>query len=135
MKKIKYLIMFFLLSALNFKITNIALSQAIFGPGQDQTDAFRDESGFGVSTPATMGHMIATVIQASLGLLGIIFLVLIISAGFKWMTASGNEEKATEAKDMIYRAIIGLIILVGAYAITYFVFNALDWAGGEQLAG
>lgn len=62
------------------------------------------------------------VIQAVLGLLGIIFLILIIYAGFNWMTAAGEEEKVTKAKETLNRAIIGLIITIGAYAISDFVF-------------
>jgi hypothetical protein len=42
------------------------------------------------------------------------------------MTAGGDEQKVTKAKDSIRRAIIGLIIIVAAYGITYFVFMALD---------
>jgi hypothetical protein len=44
------------------------------------------------------------------------------------MTAGGNEEKVSKAKTTLYRAIIGLIITISAYAITYFVFGALDGA-------
>jgi len=87
--------------------------------------------GWGTTaTPADMPNLIKTVISTFLGLLGIIFLVLIIYAGYNWMTAQGEEEKVTKAKDTITRAIIGLIIITAAYSITYFVFNNLpDGAG------
>jgi len=128
-KKTKYFLAFLALSALNFKIADIGLAQD-FGPAGNQMGAFNEKSGFKTSESATIGNIMATIIQAFLGLLGIIFLILVITAGFKWMNASGNEEKVTEAKDTIFRAVIGLIITVGAYAITYFVFNAMDWGGG-----
>ncbi|MBU1062963.1 hypothetical protein KJ700_02205, partial [Patescibacteria group bacterium] len=64
-------------------------------------------------------------IQAILGLLGIIFLILILYAGFNWMTAAGDEEKVTKAKETLSRAIIGLVIIVSAYLITIFVFSKL----------
>ena len=38
------------------------------------------------------------------------------------MTAGGNEDKVKEARTMITRAIIGLIIIVGSWAIWNFVF-------------
>ena len=41
------------------------------------------------------------------------------------MTARGEEEKVEKAKDTITRAIIGLIIVVGAYAIWSFIFSNL----------
>lgn len=73
--------------------------------------------------------ILAMVIQTFLGLLGIVFLVLIVYAGYNWMTSAGNEEKITKAKDTLKTAIIGLIIIVSAYAITYFAFNALSDMG------
>jgi len=77
----------------------------------------------------SLSGIVATVIKAFLGLLGIIFLVLIIYAGFLWMTAQGDEEKVTKAKDTLTRAIIGLVIITAAYSITYFVFTALPGGG------
>lgn len=89
-------------------------------------------SGGGSSAPYsnttneyTMSQIVGQIIQAFLGLLGVIFLVLIIYAGFNWMTAQGEEEKVTKAKDTLQRAVIGLIITIGAYAISYFVFSKL----------
>ena len=69
--------------------------------------------------------MIVTVINTILGLLGIIFLVIIIYAGFLWMTAGGNDDQVGKAKKLIINSIIGIVIIVGAYAISYFVLNAV----------
>lgn len=77
----------------------------------------------------TLSQVIAVVIQGALSLLGIIFLIIIVFAGYRWMTASGNEESIKKAQDMIKRAIIGLVIVIMAYAITYFVFNQLPFTG------
>ncbi|PLX26786.1 hypothetical protein C0583_05820 [Candidatus Parcubacteria bacterium] len=66
-----------------------------------------------------------TIIQAFLGLLGIIFLVMIIIGGFNWMTAAGNDDKAAKAKATLNRGVIGLIIILAAYIISAFVFRAL----------
>jgi hypothetical protein len=77
-----------------------------------------------------LANTVATVISAFLSLLGIIFLIIMILAGYNWMTAGGNEEKVNLAKSRISRAIIGLIIIVSAYAITYFVFRYMPSGGG-----
>jgi type IV secretory pathway VirB2 component (pilin) len=74
--------------------------------------------------------IIQVAISAFLGLLGIIFIILIIYAGFNWMTAGGDEEKVKLAKDTLIRAVIGLIIIIAAYSITYFVFSNLPGGGG-----
>ena len=90
------------------------------------------KSGFSVGAQDQLPTMIATVIKAVLGLLGIIFIVLLVLAGFNWMTAAGDEEKVTKAKNTITRAVIGLIIIIAAYAITVFVFKNLPGGGGVQ---
>lgn len=68
-----------------------------------------------------LASILGLVVQGFLGLLGVIFVILIVIAGNKWMTAAGEEEKVREAKDTIRRAIIGLIIIVGAWAIWIYV--------------
>lgn len=73
-----------------------------------------------------MGSIIATVIKAFIGLLGIIFIVLIVYAGYSWMTAAGDEAKVNKAKETLQRAVIGLVIVLAAYSITYFVFSNLS---------
>jgi len=71
---------------------------------------------------------IATIIQVALGLLGIIAVVIVLWGGFVWMTAGGNEEKAGEARKIIFSGIIGLAIVLSAYAISTFVLNKLGTA-------
>ena len=78
----------------------------------------------------SLGAVIAIVIQGALSLLGIIFLVIMVFAGYRWMTASGNEESVKTSKEMITRAIIGLVIVLMAYALTYFIFGQLPFSGG-----
>ncbi len=79
----------------------------------------------------TLEIVIANVIKTVLGLLSIVFLILILSAGIRWMTAEGNEEQVAKARKTLKTAIIGLIIVLAAYAITYFIFANLPFSGGE----
>ncbi|MBI4812329.1 hypothetical protein HY798_02700 [Candidatus Falkowbacteria bacterium] len=72
--------------------------------------------------------IISTIIQIALSFLGVIFLVLMIYGGYLWMTASGNEQQVEKAKGMIKNALIGLIIVIAAYAISYFVVSKLGTA-------
>jgi len=68
---------------------------------------------------------IASIINVALGLLGIIAVVIIIYAGFVWMTAGGNDDRIKEAKAMLINGLVGLIIIVTSYAVARFVINAL----------
>jgi hypothetical protein len=65
------------------------------------------------------------IIQIFLSLLGIIFIGLLIYGGFLWMNARGNTEQVAKAMDLIKDAVIGLVIVAAAYAITYFVLYML----------
>lgn len=72
---------------------------------------------------------IGDIIGIFLSFLGVIFLVLMLVAGFNWMTAGGDEEKISKAKDTIREAIIGLVIVVAAYAISVFIIESI-WGTG-----
>lgn len=87
---------------------------AINGPGPYQTaDEF------------TMSTIIGTIVSTVLSLLGVVFLILIIFAGYNWMTAAGEEEKVKKAKDTLTHAAIGLIIVISAYAIWALIYLKL----------
>ncbi len=68
---------------------------------------------------------IGRIINVALSLLGVVVLVIIIYGGFLWMTAGGNDEKVGEAKKWIFGGIIGLVIILSAYAIASFVISNL----------
>ena len=55
----------------------------------------------------------------------ILAVIVIVYSGIKWMTAGGNEEDVGKAKKLIAQAVIGLAIVMAAYAITAFVFEGL----------
>lgn len=79
----------------------------------------------GLSADKDVREVIATVIKVSLGFLGTIALVLIVYAGFLWMTAAGKEDQVTTAKNIMYYAVIGLAIILAAFSITTFVVTKL----------
>ena len=68
---------------------------------------------------------IAFIIYTVYGLIGVIFFVLIIYGGILWMTAGGNDTQVKKAQNIIQRAAIGLLIVVLAYAITYFILKRI----------
>ena len=77
----------------------------------------------------SIGPLIAQIIRGLLGLLGAIFIILMIVAGFSWMTAGGNEEQVKKSTSIIKSAVIGLVIVLAAYAVTYFLFTYLPFFG------
>ena len=67
--------------------------------------------------------IVVDIIRFVLGLLGIIAVVLILYAGFKWMLSRGNEEEISDAKKILIGGVIGLAIILSAYIIANFVIN------------
>lgn len=97
------------------------------GSTSDPLDEAAGKAGYDTRSgqgALTVEVIISRIVQVALALVGIIFLILMIYGGYMWMTAHGNEEQVTKAKSLITAAIIGLIIVVSAYAITYFVVEA-----------
>lgn len=80
---------------------------------------------------ASLESILSLVITIILSLLGVIFIALIIYGGVIWMTANGNDQKIEKASGTIKQSIIGLVVVLAAYAISYFLFNIF----GSQLAG
>lgn len=72
--------------------------------------------------------LVGSIINIALGLLGVLLVVLVVYAGFLWMTAAGSKEQVTKAKEILTRAIIGIIIVVAAYAISDYVISAITTA-------
>ncbi|PIR03716.1 MAG: hypothetical protein COV59_04565 [Candidatus Magasanikbacteria bacterium CG11_big_fil_rev_8_21_14_0_20_39_34] len=80
----------------------------------------------GTDIPTILGNIIGT----ALSLVSILFFILMIYGGFLWMTAHGKSEQTTKALDTIIAAVIGIVIVMGAYALTNFVFNNVVGGGG-----
>ncbi len=85
-------------------------------------DPVRD--GSGVPT-ADLGTIAGTIINTALSLVGIMFLILTVYAGFLWMTARGEEAQVEKATKIIRGSVIGLVITLSAYAITLFLTSRL----------
>lgn len=96
------------------------------------------EAGGIASGNTDLLQIIGRIIYVALSLVGIILLGLLLYAGYLWMTSAGDATKIDQAKTMIRNAIIGLIIIVSAFAITQFILNALIGAtttGGGVFGG
>lgn len=89
--------------------------------GLDKTAANSGYETIGVSPERIIGRGIQFVIS----FLGILFLGFMIYAGILWMTAGGDEKKVEKAREMIIESIIGLVIVVLAYALVYFITSFL----------
>ena len=70
---------------------------------------------------AELAELIGLLVSTLLTFLGVIFMLLIIYAGFVWMTARGNETAVENAKHTLTSASIGLGVILGAYALVQLI--------------
>jgi hypothetical protein len=90
--------------------------------GAAEQSGFKTNQGTGVQPVA---EFIGKAVGWVLSLLGVIFVVLIIYSGYMWILAMGNEENAKKAKDIMVNAVIGIVIVFTAYALTNFLIKNL----------
>jgi len=102
-------------------VPTIALGDLNFG--NEYLTNFQNTAGYG---NAGLESVVGNIIQIVLSLLGLVAVILIIIGGFKWMASGGNEEKIKDAKKLMGAAVVGLIIVVLAYAIATFVVDRLS---------
>lgn len=74
---------------------------------------------------ASIPGIIGKVINAALGIVGSLALIMFIYGGITWMTAAGNEQNVTKGKNIIIWATLGLVVIFSSYAIVRFVLQAI----------
>ena len=79
----------------------------------------------------TVNTIIGKAINAVLGIVGSLALVMFIYGGVLWMTAAGNEQRVQKGKDTLFWAVLGLIVIFASYSIVTFVLEkVVGGAGG-----
>jgi hypothetical protein len=113
--------------AIVFGVALICVWWLLFGihPAFAQETAF-EQFGTASTLPTdNIAVIVARVIRVALTLVGVIFVILIIYAGFLYLLARGEPEPVKKAKKIFQQSIIGLIIIFSAYSITSFILNRL----------
>ena len=112
-------------------VFSLLLSPMVFATDAEYTEQFGLTYGEKIGLGKTdVRETIADIIGVALGLLGVIAVIIILWGGFSWMMAGGNDEKVTQARKIIFSGIIGLAIILSAWAIAKFVLEQLATATG-----
>lgn len=69
--------------------------------------------------------IMSALINQAISLMGIVFVVIILYAGFLYLFSMGDDEKIQKAKSTIFGGIIGLVIIFTSYSIASFVINSI----------
>jgi hypothetical protein len=87
------------------------------------TQAGLSESGISYSIPMLVGRTINIV----LGLLGILGIGFIVYAGIIYLISQGEQKQVEKAKQILTYSIIGMVVIVSAFALTNYVLDALSY--------
>ncbi|MDA2922689.1 Ig-like domain-containing protein [Patescibacteria group bacterium AH-259-L07] len=93
------------------------------------TAEFGQAAGYGeASLPAVIGRIVKII----LSILGLAAVIIIIAGGVVWMTSGGNPEKIDRAKKILSSGVIGLLIIISAYAIASFIVEQFTGVTGPE---
>ncbi|MFA6194566.1 MAG: hypothetical protein WC719_02355 [Patescibacteria group bacterium] len=127
---IKKIFLIFVLAfvSLSFSL-NQALAQITDNPMTGLNESAEKVAAYDNDRANPSDNFLATkvgqIISVALSFVGVLFFILMIYAGILWMTASGNEQQISKAKGLLINAIIGIIVVFSAYALTAFLGNNL----------
>jgi len=81
-------------------------------------------NGSTIPLPTSIGDLV----QIALALLGVVAIVFIILGSITYATAGGNDDQQVEGRRVISSGVIGLAVILSAFAITQFVIQSLAQA-------
>jgi hypothetical protein len=117
-----FLSLFFVINKVFAASSNYGLDETVTA---GNLQAPFNTAAIGAQPGQFLSTKIGQIVGAVLSFVGVFLLILIIYAGFLWMTAAGNEKKTEQAKSILVSAVIGVVIILSAYAITAFIGRQL----------
>ncbi len=88
---------------------------------------------YGKDQLQSLPQIVGNVVNITLTILGVLFFVLVVYGGYIWMIARGEVQEAERASSIIKMAVIGMVVVLAAYAISYFVFARLISVTGVNI--
>lgn len=129
-KKITFVCLF-LVSAVGFFYPTISVRAEILNRVDVWSDQYSAEQvGFAAFKEIGLGtrdprRIIAAGINVLLGFAGVVAICFIIYGGWIWMNAKGNEAQVEKAKKLLKNAVIGLLIILSAFALSIYITRVL----------
>ncbi len=84
-----------------------------------------------IASVSSFGCYFQSVYRFSVGIVGLLAIVMVMLGGVKWITAGGNPSKVQSGKDYIFAAIFGTLLLLSSYMILNFINPQLTNIGIE----
>jgi len=113
-----------------FLLPHVSLAASGFEAAKNSLDEAGTEA-YGDSAQNNLPAVVGSVVNAFLAILGIVLTIIIIRGGFMYMTAGGDTTKVDNGKKWIINGIIGMVIVLLAYALSSFVVDRLITASTQ----
>ncbi len=72
--------------------------------------------------------IVLTIINFALGFLGLVAVIMVIYAGFLYLTSQGNDEATGNAKKIIQYSVVGIILILASFALVNTLLAATSGA-------
>ena len=69
-------------------------------------------------------HLVSNILNLVYFIAGIIAVIIIVIAGLSFVVSTGDAAKVKKARAAILDASIGLVVIMAAFTITYFVIGS-----------
>ena len=117
------------LVSLGIVVTPLAMDAPVFANAKSEVTSGVSSVNDGNSTD--LPSFITNIVNILLFLAGAIAVIVIIIGGIRYVLSSGDSGQVQAAKNTILYAVIGLIVVIMAYAIVNFVINQFQGNGGS----
>lgn len=114
-----------LATALLFGVPSQGAAQVLVNPIEPVPVPWNPLFFWGPAGRLTASGLIIGLIEIALWIVGLISVLFVIIGGFRYVTASGNEEAAEGAKKTILHAILGIVIVILSFVIIRVIATAL----------
>lgn len=102
-------------------------------PGINLTDIQVTTTGSGQINVPWISQYIIGIYKYSMGFAAILAVIVVMIAGFMYLTSAGNQQRIGQAKNFIIGAISGLVILASSYLILNLVSPQLTELGTIEI--
>ncbi len=135
LKRLNIIALFILAVTMSVGMSFTIMNQATAASGDSGTwwdtaqngglDTVGQAYGNDTNQPRDIRGVVVDIIRIVLGFLGLISVILIVYAGFRWMTSGGNEETVSSSKKILIAGVIGLVIILSAYALADLIITQI----------
>jgi len=105
------------------QLLKIFTPSPVFAQTQDWSQINSKCVSSGAATIQGFECLFANILQIIVGAAGLVFFIMFIVGGFKYLTSSGDSKKIASASSTLTLAIIGVVGVIASWFILLFIQN------------